>query len=106
MLLSPNTPQYGILTLKIQKTIPGEGYHTWHYEDAIQKTRDRIATFILYLNDVEDGGETEFLYYPKRIKPEQGKLILWPAGYTHTHRGNQPLSGEKYILTSWLEFTQ
>jgi hypothetical protein len=59
--------------------------------------------FILYLNDVEDGGETEFLYYHKRIKPKQGTLILFPAGYTHTHRGNPPLKGSKYILTGWVE---
>ena len=61
-------------------------------------------TFILYLNDIEEGGETEFLYYSKRIKAEKGKLIMWPAGFTHTHRGNPPLTDVKYILTGWLEF--
>jgi len=60
--------------------------------------------FILYLNDVADGGETEFLYYPRRIKPKTGKLVLFPGGYTHTHRGNPPLLGTKYILTGWVEF--
>ena len=41
-----------------------------------------------------------------RIKPEQGTLVLWPAGYTHIHRGNPPLSGEKYIMTGWLEYDE
>ena len=55
----------------------------------------------LYLNTIEDGGETEFLYQGKRVKAEQGKLLIWPAGFTHVHRGNPPLKESKYILTSW-----
>jgi hypothetical protein len=62
-------------------------------------------TFILYLNDIDEGGETEFLYYPKRVKAKQGRLILWPAGFTHTHRGNPPLSNTKYVMTGWIEMT-
>jgi len=58
---------------------------------------------MLYLNTVSEGGETEFLYLHRRIKPLQGRLLIFPASFTHTHRGNPPLSGDKYILTSWLE---
>ena len=58
---------------------------------------------MLYLNYVDDGGETEFLYQHKRFKPEAGKLLIWPAPWTHLHRGNPPLKGEKYIITSWIE---
>ena len=100
------TESYGIVSIKIQKTLLCEGYHIWHYEDGSRRYQNRLATFVLYLNDVEEGGETEFLYYPKRIKPKQGKLILWPAGYTHTHRGNPPISNEKYIVTGWLEYNR
>ncbi|MGA1379858.1 MAG: 2OG-Fe(II) oxygenase, partial [Chitinophagaceae bacterium] len=50
------------------------------------------------------GGETEFLYQSARVEAAQGRLVLAPASYTHMHRGNPPLDGEKYILTSWLEF--
>lgn len=49
-------------------------------------------------------GETEFLYYPRRIKPKQGTLIVFPGAFTHAHRGNPPLSGDKYIITGWIEF--
>lgn len=106
------TERYGIIEdfhkhsirfTKIQKTNPEEGYHTWHCEDSCPEYARRILTFILYLNDIDDGGETEFLYYSKRIKPEMGKFIMWPAGFTHTHRGNPPLTQTKYILTGWLE---
>jgi hypothetical protein len=95
--------QHKIYDLKIQKTMPGEGYHTWHPEITNRNNCNRLLVFILYLNDVAEGGETEFLYYPKRVTPKKNRLVLWPAGFTHTHRGNQPLIGEKYILTGWVE---
>ena len=90
---------------KIQKTEIGGGYHIWHNEDDSPQNMRRVATFILYLNDVDEGGETEFLYYPKRVKAKQGRFIVWPAGFTHTHRGNPPLSNTKYIVTGWIEMS-
>lgn len=93
-----------IWTHKLQKTLPREGYHVWHTENMGRNSCNRLLTYILYLNDVEEGGETEFLYYGKRIKPTTGTLLLWPAGFTHVHRGNPPLSGEKYIMTGWVEY--
>lgn len=91
--------------ITIQKTLPTQGYHVWHCEhDAEEISRDRILSWILYLNDVEEGGETEFLYQSLRFKPKTGIFILFPAHFTHTHRGNPPLSGVKYIATGWVEF--
>lgn len=89
---------------KVQKTKIGGGYHVWHYESGDRELSHRLLTWILYLNDVHEGGETEFLYQHMRIKPEQGTLVIWPAAFTHTHRGNPPLSNEKYIVTGWTEF--
>jgi len=54
-----------------------------------------------YLNDNFEGGETEFLYLNKRVSAKQGRIIIFPAGFTHVHRGNPPIGGEKYIVTSW-----
>lgn len=99
-----NCDPHRIYFNKMQKTVPGQGYHAWHTENMGPYSSRRILTYILYLNDVEDGGETEFLYTPKRIKPEKGMLVLWPAGITHTHRGNPPLKGDKYIMTGWVEY--
>ena len=89
---------------KIQKTKIGGGYHVWHHESNNRENSLRLLTWILYLNDVHEGGETEFLYQHMRVKPEQGTLVIWPAAFTHTHRGNPPLSNEKYIVTGWTEF--
>lgn len=65
----------------------------------------RMVTALAYLNDVEEGGETEFLYQSLRIKPKKGMGVIWPGGYTHLHRGNPPLKGVKYILTGWYSLT-
>lgn len=89
--------------IKLQKTEPGQGYHVWHCEHDGNHA-DRLLSWILYLNDIEDGGETEFLYHSKRIKPKTGTLILFPGAFTHAHRGNPPLKETKYIATGWIEF--
>ena len=90
-------------SLKIQKTLPTEGYHRWHVEHNVGfENEPRALVFSIYLNDVEDGGETEFLHFSKRVKPKTGRIVIWPAGFPYVHRGNPPLSGEKYLLTSWM----
>jgi len=89
--------------VKIQKTLPTEGYHVWHIEHGLgYENEARAFVYSIYLNDVEEGGETEFLHFSKRIKPKKGRIVIWPAAFTYVHRGNPPLSGEKYILTSWM----
>jgi 2OG-Fe(II) oxygenase superfamily len=93
-----------VYSYKIQKTLPGEGYHIWHCEDAQIAFSRRIGVYMLYLNDVEEGGETEFLYLNKRISPAKGRLLIWPPNFPWTHRGNPPLSGTKYVMTGWIEF--
>ena len=96
---------HSVLDVLMQKTSPGQGYHMWHAEVDNFGSRNRILAFTLYLNDVEEGGETEFLYQKRRVQPKKGRLAVWPAYFTHTHRGNPPLSGDKYILTGWVEFS-
>ena len=89
--------------LKMQKTRMTEGYHNWHCEHSKHiKDRLTLLAFMVYLNDVDEGGETEFLYQSKRIKPVRNTFVVWPAGFTHTHRGNPPLSNVKYVITGWI----
>ena len=102
--LNKSSDNHTIYTNKMQRTSVGGGYHIWHYEASSRQTGGRLLSYILYLNDVEEGGETEFLYLHRRIKPTAGTLVLFPAAFTHTHRGNPPLSNTKYIMTGWVEF--
>jgi len=90
-------------SLKIQKTKPTEGYHLWHVERNFKnfELARRVLVFTIYLNEVE-GGETEFLFQSKRVEPKTGRICIFPANFPYIHRGNPPLKGEKYILTSWL----
>ena len=64
------------------------------------KNDKRCLTWMVYLNDVNEGGETEWLYQQLKIKPKRGTVVIWPTGFTHLHRGNPPMSN-KYIVTGW-----
>ena len=94
---------YRFLTydLKIKKIPIGGGFHQWHFENGGIAYSQRKFVIQLYLNDDFKGGETEFLYQNRRELPRQGDVLIFPAGYTHTHRGNPPIGGDKYLITSW-----
>jgi len=87
--------------VKMQQTPEGGGYHIFHHEDGSYNEANRTAVWMVYLNEDFEGGETEFFYQKRRIKPTTGTVVIWPAGYTHTHRGNLVLKGTKYIITGW-----
>ena len=88
----------------VQRTKPGEFYH-WHIDGGSHEFSHRQLVAIWYLNDVAGpGGETEFLYQGVKIKPQQGKLILFPPFWTHEHRGVELQSGVKYLATTWVVF--
>lgn len=76
------------------------GYSVLHYEAADGDSARRCLTWLMYLNDVEEGGETEFPAYGLRVKPKAGRLVIWPAAFTHYHRGNPPFSRKCYV-TGW-----
>ena len=79
------TFDYFLGTAKVQMTLPGEGFHHWHYDNAGYSNMSRWFVFITYLNDDYEGGETEFLNQGIRVKPEKGKTVIFPASYTHRH---------------------
>ena len=99
-----NGDSLGLFSLKLQKTDPGGGYHVWHSEDSSYDCRDRVVVWMVYLNDIPvgNGGATEFIHQKLSLQPKKGTLVLWPATYTHTHRGGF-LTGDipKYIATGW-----
>jgi hypothetical protein len=102
-----NTGNIRATVMKMQRTGPGGGYHVWHAEQGPADHAKRVVVYMLYLNSLapEDGAETEFLYQKKRFNPTENMMVLWPAAYTHAHRGN-PVLGEtyKYIVTGWFYY--
>lgn len=104
------TSEYDILSnsdihctsFKLQRTDPGGGYHVWHAEQNNDSQSNRCLFYLMYLNDIDSAGETEFLYQRLRIPPKKNTCIISPASFTHAHRGN-PVYGEKskYVVTGW-----
>jgi prolyl 4-hydroxylase len=90
-------------TPNLQMYPPGGGFHKWHFErtHASDPVVRRHMVYMTYLNDVVEGGETEFFYQHVKIKPEKGLTVLWPADWTFTHRGIASLTQTKYIITGW-----
>ena len=86
---------------KLKKIPVGGGFHDWHFENSTVISCARQLVIQIYLSDIEEGGETELVYLNKRVKSKAGRLIIFPAGYTHVHRGNPPIGQEKYIATTW-----
>ena len=89
---------------QVQRYRPGEFYH-WHIDGGSHEFSHRQLVVIWYLNDVPGpGGETEFLYQDVSVRPEQGKMILFPPFWTHEHRSRMLESGVKYMATTWVVF--
>jgi hypothetical protein len=90
-------------TFKIQRYRKNVGkykYHNdWHWDNNNQS--HRALTYLWYLNDVEEGGETE-ICIDLKIKPEKGKLLIFPASWLYPHCGRMPISNDKYILSGWI----
>jgi hypothetical protein len=103
------TKEYGQLDkshrrsdLKIQKTMPYGGYHTWHYEQAGPDNTKRELVWMIYLNTMPPHeAETEFLYQAVKIQPVKGSVCIFPAAMTHVHRGLTVYTQPKYIITGW-----
>ena len=88
----------------LQRYQEGEYYH-WHVDADNDVLAPRQLVALWYLNDVEEGGETEFLFQDASVTPEKGKLILFPPFWTHEHRAAVVTKGVKYIATTWINFS-
>ena len=90
--------------INIQKYPPGGGYKVWHFEEN-GGDKKRHLVFMTYLNDVENGG-TEFKYQNLTIPAKKGLTLIWPAPWTHTHKGQVSNTQTKYIITGWFSFNE
>jgi len=100
-----NQQQWGMTeSWNLQKYKPKEGYFVRHFERTGGETVHRHLTFMTYLNDIKEGGETEFYYQKLKIKPETGLTLIWGTDWTTTHRGIPSKTETKYIATGWYSF--
>ena len=90
--------------MNIQYYEPGEGFPKWHCERGMYQTNQRALAFMTYLNDVSDGGGTEWLYQEKKLQPKKGLTAIWPTDFTHTHRGIISPTETKIIITGWFNY--
>lgn len=89
-------------SFNIQMYSPGGHFSKLHSERTSIKTLHRLFAFMTYLNEDFDDGETFFEHYSLSVKPKKGKTLIWPAEWTHAHKGNMVNNGSKYIITGWL----
>ena len=88
---------------QIQGYPKGGGFKKWHCEVTSPFIMRRVLVFMTYLNDVNDGG-TEF-YHQNIITPsKKGLTVIWPAHWTHTHKGQISNTEEKLICTGWFNY--
>jgi hypothetical protein len=87
---------------QIQRYDKGVGRYVYHDDENFEKGKHRILTYLFYLNNVEEGGETSICNSKFLIKPEAGKLVIFPASWCFPHAGHIPKSGMKYIVTGWI----
>jgi len=88
---------------RIQRYNPNEGYPIQHFEHSPTNYPNRMLVWMLYLNTVRDGG-TRFPQHDLTVNAEEGKMVLWPAYWTHVHHGIVSTTQTKYIATGWFEF--
>jgi hypothetical protein len=92
--------------VNIQWYPPNGGFKVYHFErNGKLVSMNRHLTFMTYLNNVSDAGETEFYYQKLRVQPQKGLTLVWPVDWTHTHRGIPSPSQEKIIITGWYSFS-
>ena len=88
----------------IQRYYPNQGFYEYHTERSNLNTSFRHLSFMTYLNDIKDAGETEFFYQKIKVKPEKGLTLIWGTDWTFTHRGVPSKTETKYIATGWYSY--
>ena len=90
--------------INVQRYFPNEGFFAWHCERSSLGVSNRLLVFTTYLNDVIDGGETEWLHQKLFISPKKGLTVISPADWMYTHRGVTSPTETKYIATGWISY--
>lgn len=91
-------------SVKIKKYHKSVGRLKEHVDCNHKSLSHRFLAFIIYLNDIEKGGETEFSEQKVKIKPKRNKISFFPPFWTHPHLGNTPESNDKYIINGFMSY--
>jgi prolyl 4-hydroxylase len=106
----PLLKQVGIFRVtespSIQHYRPGGGFKLPHFERSGYATTTRMLVWMTYLNDVTDGGGTQFVYQKHTFEAKKGRTLIWPSDFTHTHVGVVSPTQHKYIITGWMNYVQ
>jgi len=97
----PSTHAFEQFRIKRYNT-GGEDRFDTHVDVADYSSARRFLSFMFYLNDVSEGGETVFR--DKKITPKKGSLLVFPPLWMYPHRGNPPISNPKYIMSTYLHY--
>jgi len=97
-------PKLDIGVFNLQRYQEGGHFKKLHTERSSLSSLHRLFAWMTYLNDVPVGGETHFANFDLDVQPEKGKTLIWPAEWTHAHKGNPVTQGTKYIITGWMHF--
>jgi len=101
--LNENLKTLDIPSFNLQKYNPGDHFSHIHAERNSYKTMHRVFAWMTYLNDIEfENGETSFSHFDVKVKPQAGRTLIWPAEWTHAHKGEILREETKYIITGWM----
>ena len=93
-------------SFNLQRYQSGQHFQKIHSERTSLNTLHRVLAWMTYLNDVDEGGSTYFSHYDIEVQPRKGLTLIWPAEWTHAHKGNVVNEGSKYIITGWMNFSE
>ena len=103
---------YGYEAIRIKRYLDND-YDRFdsHVDVMNSETSKRFLAFFVYLNDVDEGGETEFVqltkpgtHIPLKIKAQQGRLLMFPPQWMYYHAGLKPVSNSKYLIHSYCHY--
>jgi len=93
-------------SFNLQRYQSGQHFQKIHAERTSLNTLHRVLAWMTYLNDVDEGGATYFSHYDIEVQPRKGLTLIWPAEWTHAHKGSVVNEGSKYIITGWMNFSE
>ena len=110
-IMWPPFLKIGFEAIRIKRYLPNDFDRFDDHVDSSKGCEKRFLNFLIYLNDVEEGGETEFpqlykpgTYIPLSVKPKAGTMVVFPPMWPWLHAGRKPVSGPKYFAHSYLHY--